>query len=136
MSKNTTNLQDSFLNQVRKEGRNILCVLTNGAQMEGVVSGFDNFTVILITETDRHLIYKHAIAQLIATRNTETEDRPEKRHDGRQEAPPERRKRGDHHHHEAKTPATAGAVQGGSGFNKIDLSGVQLSGDGASGDPS
>ena len=133
MSKNTTNLQDSFLNQVRKEGRKILCVLTSGTQMEGIVSGFDNFTVILITDEDRHLIYKHAIAQLIARRSEETEERPE----GRPEAPAERRKSADHHHHGAKTPAVAAtAAQGASGFNKIDLSGVLLSGDGASGNRS
>ncbi len=65
MAKQTVNLQDSFLNQVRREGRQIDVHLVNGRRIQGKVEGFDNFTVILNDgNSQRHLIYKHAISTL------------------------------------------------------------------------
>ena len=69
MAKPSVNLQDSFLNQVRKEGGEIKIVLTDGTSLIGVVRGFDNFTVILNSKESQHLIYKHAISQLITKRD-------------------------------------------------------------------
>jgi host factor-I protein len=60
------NLQDSFLNKVRREGIVVQVMLANGVLLEGYVKGFDNFTLILSTEGMQHLLYKHAIAQIIA----------------------------------------------------------------------
>lgn len=69
MSKTTMNLQDSFLNQVRKDSVDVKIILIDGTILYGVVRGFDNFTIILTSKESQHLIYKHAIAQLISRRN-------------------------------------------------------------------
>lgn len=68
MSKAAMNLQDSFLNQVRRENTEVKVLLVNGTALRGVVKGFDNFTVILNNRNGQHLIYKHAIAQLVNQR--------------------------------------------------------------------
>jgi len=54
------NLQDVFLNQVRKDKITVVVYLTNGFQLKGIVRGFDNFIVILEAETKQQMIYKHA----------------------------------------------------------------------------
>ena len=62
MSKPQMNLQDSFLNQVRKEKIPVTIFLVNGFQIKGIVRGFDNFTVIVELEQKQQLVYKHAIS--------------------------------------------------------------------------
>lgn len=64
MLKNNINLQDVFLNQVRKEHIPVTVYLTNGFQLKGSVKGFDNFTVVLDTEGKQQLVYKHAISTI------------------------------------------------------------------------
>lgn len=64
MNKNNLNLQDVFLNQVRKEHIAVTIYLTNGFQLKGMVRGFDNFTVILDTDGKQQLVYKHAISTI------------------------------------------------------------------------
>ena len=64
MAKENLNLQDVFLNQVRKERIPITIFITNGFQFKGVVKGFDNYTVILDSENKQNLIYKHAISTI------------------------------------------------------------------------
>lgn len=59
---NNINLQDVFLNQVRKEHISVVIYLTNGFQLKGIVKGFDNFTVVLDSEGRQQLVYKHAIS--------------------------------------------------------------------------
>lgn len=61
MNKNI-NLQDVFLNQVRKEHIPVTVYLTNGFQLRGMVKGFDNFTVVLDSDGKQQLVYKHAIS--------------------------------------------------------------------------
>jgi RNA-binding protein Hfq len=61
MTKNI-NLQDVFLNQVRKEHIPVTVYLTNGFQLRGTVKGFDNFTVVLDSDGKQQLVYKHAIS--------------------------------------------------------------------------
>lgn len=58
------NLQDNFLNKVRKENAIVTVYLVNGFQIRGVVVGFDNFTVIIESEGKEQLIYKHAISTI------------------------------------------------------------------------
>lgn len=58
------NLQDSFLNQVRKENVPVIIYLVNGFQLRGSVKGFDNFTVIMENEGKQQLVYKHAISTI------------------------------------------------------------------------
>ncbi|WP_330666407.1 RNA chaperone Hfq [Vallitalea sp.] len=62
------NLQDLFLNQVRKDKTTVVVYLTNGFQLKGLVKGFDNFIVILETEGKQQMIYKHAISTVIPSR--------------------------------------------------------------------
>lgn len=62
------NLQDVFLNQVRKDRIPVTIFLTNGYQFKGVVKGFDNFTVILESDGKQDLVYKHAISTVIPVR--------------------------------------------------------------------
>lgn len=62
------NLQDVFLNQVRKDKIVVVTYLTNGFQLKGIVRGFDNFIVILETEGKQQMIYKHAISTIIPAR--------------------------------------------------------------------
>jgi len=63
------NLQDIFLNQLRKEKIQVTIYLTNGFQFKGLVKGFDNFTVILESENRQNLVYKHAISTIIPVRS-------------------------------------------------------------------
>lgn len=65
MNKTTINLQDVFLNQVRKEHIFVTIYLTNGFQLKGMVKGFDNFTVVLDSDGKQQLVYKHAISTII-----------------------------------------------------------------------
>ncbi len=58
------NLQDNYLNQLRKEKVPVIVYLTNGVRLKGVVKGFDNF-VILLKESSQQLIYKHAVSTII-----------------------------------------------------------------------
>lgn len=61
----TQNLQDSFLNQLRKDKSNVTMFLMNGFQLHGIIRSFDGFTVILDSEGKQQLIYKHAISTVV-----------------------------------------------------------------------
>lgn len=63
------NLQDLFLNQIRKENSPITIYLVSGVQLKGFVKGFDNFTVVLESEGKQQLIYKHAISTIIPSKS-------------------------------------------------------------------
>ncbi len=63
------NIQDHFLNQLRKDNVPVTVYLTNGFQIRGVVRAFDNFTVILDSEGRQQMIYKHAISTFTPQRN-------------------------------------------------------------------
>ena len=58
------NLQDSFLNQVRKENVAVSIHLVNGFQLKGNVKGFDNFTIVLESMGKQQLVYKHAVSTI------------------------------------------------------------------------
>jgi host factor-I protein len=65
MSKQTKNLQDSFLNVARKE-KNILTIyLMNGVPIKGRVLSFDNFTILLEVDKKQNLVYKHAVSTIM-----------------------------------------------------------------------
>ncbi|MEW6106538.1 MAG: RNA chaperone Hfq [Bacillota bacterium] len=68
MSKPSPNLQDVFLNAVRRQEIPVTIYLINGYQMKGLVKGFDSFTVILSDGTKQDLIYKHAISTITPAR--------------------------------------------------------------------
>ncbi|MEN1759344.1 RNA chaperone Hfq [Anoxynatronum sibiricum] len=69
MMKNSINLQDVFLNQVRKENTPITIFLMNGFQLRGHVKGFDNYTIVLDSEGKQQMIYKHAISTIIPAKS-------------------------------------------------------------------
>ena len=71
--KQPINIQDQFLNQLRKDGTFITVFLLNGFQLRGLVKGFDNFTVLLETEGKQQLIYKHAISTFAPQKNIQLE---------------------------------------------------------------
>jgi len=64
------NLQDTYLNQLRKDKTPVVIYLTNGVRLRGVIKGFDNF-VILLKENTHSLIYKHAISTIVPERDVE-----------------------------------------------------------------
>ena len=64
----TQNLQDLFLNQLRKDKSVVTMFLMNGFQLHGVVKGFDSFTLVLDSEGKQQLIYKHAISTIVPPR--------------------------------------------------------------------
>jgi len=64
------NLQDSYLNQLRKDKIPVVVYLTNGVRLRGNVKSFDNF-VILLEESTQSLIYKHAVSTIVPERNIE-----------------------------------------------------------------
>lgn len=72
--KQNVNLQDVFLNKVRKENIGITIFLINGYQIKGYVKGFDNYTIILESEDKQQLIYKHAISTIIPVRQIELDN--------------------------------------------------------------
>lgn len=82
MSKTQINLQDAFLNQLRKENILVTIFLINGFQLKGTVRGFDNFTVILESDGKQLMVYKHAISTLSPTRPVNTSATPEHRNTG------------------------------------------------------
>ncbi|MDD9267785.1 RNA chaperone Hfq [Paenibacillus sp. GCM10023248] len=56
------NIQDNFLNQLRKESIPVTVYLTNGFQIRGLIRAFDNFTIIIDSEGRQQMVYKHAIS--------------------------------------------------------------------------
>lgn len=60
--KQSINIQDQFLNQLRKENIFVTVFLLNGFQLRGLIKAFDNFTVLLETDGKQQMIYKHAIS--------------------------------------------------------------------------
>ena len=63
MMKNQINVQDQFLNRIRRDRNRVVVELITGRKIEGVVLGFDNFCLILRGESDQ-LVYKHAICSI------------------------------------------------------------------------
>ncbi|HMK43641.1 MAG TPA: RNA chaperone Hfq [Dissulfurispiraceae bacterium] len=63
----TQNLQDTFLNVLRKERIPVTVFLTNGVRLKGVIRGFDNF-VVLLKDVNEQLVYKHAISTVVPER--------------------------------------------------------------------
>ena len=63
MMKNQINIQDQFLNRIRRDRNHVIVELTNGQKIEGVIQSFDNFCIVLRGDADQ-LVYKHAIASI------------------------------------------------------------------------
>ena len=61
----TQSLQDTFLNHVRKTKTPLTIFLVNGVKLQGVVTWFDNFCVLLRRDGHSQLVYKHAISTVM-----------------------------------------------------------------------
>lgn len=64
----TINLQDAILKEVRRERTPVTLFLMNGFQLRGIITGFDSFVVVLVTDGKQQMIYKHAISTLAPIR--------------------------------------------------------------------
>ena len=65
MASDRQNLQDAFLNQVRKTKIPVTVFLINGVKLQGAITWFDNFSVLLRREGTVQLVYKHAISTIM-----------------------------------------------------------------------
>lgn len=62
------NLQDVFLNTIRKEHIEVTVFLTNGYQIKGVIKGYDNFVIMIETDGNQQVVYKHAVSTIRPSR--------------------------------------------------------------------
>ena len=62
------NLQEAILQEVRRDRVPVTLFLMNGFQLRGVITGFDNFVVVLVSDGKQQMIYKHAISTLAPMR--------------------------------------------------------------------
>jgi host factor-I protein len=65
MADKPNNLQDVFLNTVRKTKTPVTMFLVNGVKLQGVITWFDNFSVLLRRDGHSQLVYKHAISTVM-----------------------------------------------------------------------
>jgi len=63
------NIQDHFLNQLRKDSIPVTVYLTNGFQIRGQIRAFDNFTIVIDSDGRQQLVYKHAISTFTPQRS-------------------------------------------------------------------
>jgi len=68
------NLQDNFLNQVRKQKNPVTVFLVNGVKLQGMITWFDNFCVLLKRDGQSQLVYKHAISTVMPTQSFSLHD--------------------------------------------------------------
>lgn len=59
------NLQDTFLNHLRKNKTPVTLFLVNGVKLQGVITWFDNFAVLLSRDNQTQMVYKHAISTVM-----------------------------------------------------------------------
>lgn len=81
MSKSSINLQDQFLNHLRKEKTPVTVNLLNGSKITGTIRAFDNFSILVKGES-QHLIYKHSVAVIVpkkAIRDFDVRENEEKK---------------------------------------------------------
>ena len=64
-SEKQPNLQDSFLNHVRKQKVPVTIFLVNGVKLQGVITWFDKFCLLLRRDAQSQLVYKHAISTIM-----------------------------------------------------------------------
>lgn len=64
-SDKSQNVQDVFLNYIRKQKTSVTVFLVNGVKLQGIVTWFDNFSVLLRRDGHTQLVYKHAISTIM-----------------------------------------------------------------------
>ena len=68
MMQKNSNLQDVYLTNVSKNRLNVTMFLMNGFQLRGIITGYDSFVVVLVTDGKQQMIYKHAISTLVPSK--------------------------------------------------------------------
>ena len=68
-SKPAQNIQDTFLNTVRKDKTPITIYLVSGVKLTGKIRSFDKYSVLLENNSQEQLIFKHAISTVVSTRS-------------------------------------------------------------------
>lgn len=61
-------LQDAILKEVRRDRIPVTLFLMNGFQLRGIITGYDSFVVVLVSDGKQQMIYKHAISTLAPVR--------------------------------------------------------------------
>ncbi len=77
MLEKTQNLQDQFLNRIRKNKIPVTVFLINGVKLQGIITWFDNFCVLLRRDGHSQLVYKHAISTVMPVSPIQLYDDPE-----------------------------------------------------------
>ena len=72
------NLQETILNGVRRERQQAVIFLVNGFQLKGMITGFDDFTVIIDSDGKQQMVYKHAISTVVPAEPVNTHQEQEK----------------------------------------------------------
>lgn len=65
MAEKNQSVQDVFLNKIRKEKQTVTIFLVNGVKLQGIVTWFDNFSILLRRDSHAQLVYKHAISTIM-----------------------------------------------------------------------
>ena len=68
MEKSSQNIQDSFLNNARKEKASLTIYLLGGVRLNGRIKSFDKYSLILESNSQEHLVFKHAISTVVVGR--------------------------------------------------------------------
>lgn len=84
---NTQNVQDGFLNNLRKDRINVTIYLMGGVKLTGKIRSFDKFSLVLESGNLEQLIFKHAISTISVPRGSFHHSRPESSHHQSQQAP-------------------------------------------------
>ena len=79
MSEKSQNLQDVFLNTARKDKVPVTVFLVNGVKLQGFVTWFDNFCLLLRRDAHSQLVYKHAISTIMPASNLAMFDAEDKK---------------------------------------------------------
>jgi|TARA_B100001750_G_C15515262_1_gene606632 host factor-I protein len=65
MEETAKNIQDTFLNHIRAKKTGVTVFLINGVKLQGIVTSFDNYSLLLKKDSDLQLVYKHAISTVM-----------------------------------------------------------------------
>ena len=86
MADKANSLQDVFLNTVRKTKTPVTMFLVNGVKLQGVITWFDNFSVLLRRDGHSQLVYKHAISTVMPANPVQLFDAEKVDEEGAEEA--------------------------------------------------
>ena len=78
MPEKNQNVQDVFLNAIRREKETVTVFLVNGVKLQGVITWFDNFSMLLRRDSHVQLVYKHAISTIMPSGPLKLYDEAEK----------------------------------------------------------